>query len=250
MYNDGHRILQREVLHLKRLSCLCAAMCLLAGLWACTAETGTTTDPAKTEQITTTEFQSTETAPIYSAQTPEEAQALLDSVAGGKEKLDDKSLLALVDCLRKAEGPRYDTIEQALRGKVSKGGEAYLLAQWAEQDDRDSARCLAYKAAFEQGYHALSKKAASGGGYVGSLYYLNAFLGQYLAYAKAGDPISRLKRQSLEGFLNNDTYRHCMYYKDVQAVYEMCRKSGWVYRDGMREDIQGMIRVYEPGFVF
>jgi len=275
---------------MKNLLCLCLALGLLAVLSAC--KTTPKPQPTTRESITTAVIDGSFLPDAQSAKSPAEAAALLPRLTA-PGAVPDEALRAYVSCLRRTayefteengwyipgdkdpglplfriavfdEGGShallvaYDALEEALRGKLSEGGAAWLAELTA--DGAENLWSYGYlQAPFDELAQIIVRKAAFETKYPGFIsqwteetpdwdYTTTAMdlLEEYLHGNKTvghpgadfrNGPIDLEVRASFEGFLANAAYKDCVYYGMVRAVVDLLEANGWEYDYALREEI-------------
>jgi len=261
---------------MKRALIILLALSLLLPLAACRKEVPAPVEAFDTEGLL---------AAAEAAQTPQEAQQLLARIVENADfpgVMPDEALLALEKCVFRAareftrehgannpedpalplyeleDGPdsdgrrlypRYAFLEEALHGRVTEDGAAYLLAQRSEQEDYGKPRCFVRKAAFEQGWPALLARVDrpdDGISYADSKHHLFLFLSRY-HYGEEGEPIMPFKRADLESFLDGEANRDCVHYAAVQSVFDLYAANGWIFDEALKESVAGILDTLTDG---
>ena len=278
---------------MKKLLCLCLALCLLACLAACKKIPAPV--PATHATVTTTAAPALDPAFLSDAQaaaTPGEAAALLPRLAA-LSAVPDEVLKAFVSTLRRTayefteeydwaipaeKDPKlplfyiavfdeggsselcvaYNVLEEALRGRLTEGGAAWLaelIADGAEElwvngylqvSFDEFAAIIVRKATFETKYPGFVTQWDDET--PGWEYFTTAkdLLEEYLHGNKTvghpgsdfrNGPIDAEVRASFEAFLANAAYRDCVYYDAVQAVADLLEGNNWEYDYELREEI-------------
>jgi len=156
----------------------------------------------------------------------------------------------------------YDVLEEALRGRLSAGGAAWLAELLADSAENlwvngylqvtfdELAAIIVRKAAFETyhpGFVTQWTDETSDWEYITTAMDL---LEEYLHGNKTvGHPGADFRngsidpevRASFEGFLANAAYKDCVYYDAVQAVVNLLDANGWEYDYELREGIDGIL---------
>ena len=288
---------------MKKLFCLCLALCLLAGLSACKKtpkpEITTRENATTRESVTTQSMQAIDPEDVLSASigidTPEQADAFLSYFDG--YFVPDEALRAYVSCLRRTayafteendwyipedrdpelplfrveafdEGEShallvsYGALGEALRGRLSEGGAAWLAELAA--DGAEALWSYGYlQVSFDELAGIIVRKAAFETKHPGFITQWNDetpdwdytttamdLLEEYLHGNKTvGHPGADFRNgpadpdviASFEAFLANEAYRDCVYYDMVRAVYGLLEANNWAYDDEVREGIDGVL---------
>ena len=284
---------------MKKILCLCLALCLLACLSACKKTPIPEITTRENITATTTAAVPADDAFLPDAQaagTPGQAAALLPRLTALGAVPDDW-LRAYVGCLRRTayefseendwyipedkdpelplfriaifdEGSShalvvaYDALEEALRGRLSPGGAAWLAELTA--DGAETLWVNGYlQVSFDELAEIIVRKAAFETQYPGFIvqwteetpdwdYTTTAMdlLEEYLHGNKTvGHPGADFRSgpadpdvlASFQGFLENAAYRNCVYYDTVRAVYDLLEGNGWEYDDELREEIDALL---------